>query len=134
VVKPTTMFLRDGCLLPEGFRLKQERFNRSWMLAGDISAAGLDLILRSSGWHFMWILSACSRSGCGKTEASAVSRATARALHQISDRFNAAEVDSVRVSIWPGFRTARVTAHARKIQEQDSLSAPDQATTQQPNL
>jgi hypothetical protein len=30
-----------------------------------------------------------------------------------------------------GFRTARGTAHARKIQEQDSLSAPDRATNEQ---
>ncbi|MGB9031275.1 MAG: hypothetical protein WCC27_14235 [Acidobacteriaceae bacterium] len=117
------MFLRHGCLLPEGFRLKQERFNQGWMLAGDISATGLDLILRRSGWHFMWMLNACSRTGCGKTEASAVSRATTRALRQINGRFNAAEVDSVRVTTWPGFRTARVTAHARQIQQQSSLDA-----------
>jgi hypothetical protein len=111
------MFLRIGCLLPGGFRLKQERFNKSWMSAGDISSTGLDATLRRSGWQFRWILSGCSRIGCGRTEASAVSHATTRALSRIGDGFNAAEVDLVRVSIYPGFRIARVTAHARQISE-----------------
>jgi hypothetical protein len=119
------MFLRNGCLLPEGFRLKQERFNKGWMSAGDISSTGLDVTLRSAGWHFMWVQKACSRFGCGRTEAAAVSQATTRALDRISERFNAAEVDSVKVSNYPGFRIARVTAHARQIQEQDALSAID---------
>jgi hypothetical protein len=109
------MFLRNSCLLPGGFRLKQERFNKGWMSAGDISAPGLDATLRRSGWHFRWILGGCSGLGWGRTEASAVSHATTRALHRIGAGFNAAEVDLERVSIYPGFRVARVTAHARVI-------------------
>jgi hypothetical protein len=117
------MFLRNGCPLPEGFRLKLQRFNEHWMSAGDISSAGLDVALRSAGWHFMWVQKICTRSGFGRTESSALAQATNRALGRISGRFNAAEVDSVRVSAYPGFRVARVTAHARQIQEQSSLDA-----------
>lgn len=109
------MFLRSGCLLPGGFRLKQERFNKGWMLAGDISATGLDATLRRSGWQFRSFLFSYSRLGCGKTEASAISHATTRALHRIADKFNVAEVDKVHVSNYPGFRIARVTAHACQI-------------------
>ena len=110
-----SMFLRSGCLLPGGFRLKQERFNKGWMLAGDISAAGLDATLRRSGWHFRSFFFSCYRLGCGKTEISAISHATARALRLIADKFNVAEVDQVQVSNYPGFRIARVTAHACEI-------------------
>jgi hypothetical protein len=109
------MFLRSGCVLPGGFRLRQERFNTGWMEAGDISAEGLDATLRRSGWQFSWILNGCSRLGLGRTEAAAVSHATARALREIGEPYNAAEVDLNRVSIYPGFRIARVTAHARQI-------------------
>jgi len=109
------MFVRSGCLLPGGFRLKQERFNHGWMLAGEISTSGLDATLRRSGWHFRSFIFSCSRFGCGKTEASAISHATTRALHRIADKFNVAEVDRVRVSNYPGFRIARVTAHACQI-------------------
>ncbi len=110
-----SMFVRSGCLLPGGFRLKQERFNRGWMLAGDISATGLDETLRRSGWHFRSFFFSCSRLGCGKTRASAVSHATARALRRIADKFNVAEVDQVQVSNFPGFQIARVTARACQI-------------------
>lgn len=110
-----SMFLRSTCLLPGGFRLKQERFNREWMVAGDISASGLDATLRRSGWHFRWILADFSRLGYGRTDAAAVSHATARALRHIRADFNAAEVDLIQVSNYPGFRIARVTAHARQI-------------------
>ena len=121
MVNLRSMFLRNDCLLPDGMRMKQERFNKDWMSAGDISSTGLDVALRGAGWHFMWVQKASSRFGCGRTEASAIS--TTRALDRIGDRFNAAEVDSVKISTYPGFRIARVTAHARQIQEQDSLSA-----------
>jgi hypothetical protein len=124
------MFLRNGCLLPFGFRLRQERFSSGWMSAGDISSVGLDVTLRRAGWHFMWVKNASSCYGWGRTAASAISQATARALDRISDRFNAAEVDSVRVSTYPGFWIARVTAHARQIQEQDSLSADNKKRVQ----
>lgn len=110
-----SVFLRCSCLLPGGFRLKQEQFNRGWMLAGDISVAGLDATLRRSGWHFRSFHFHCSRFGCGRTERSAVSHATTRALSRIADKFNVAEVDGVQVSNYPGFRIARVTARACQI-------------------
>jgi len=75
-----SMFFRCSCLLPGGFRLKQERFNKGWMLAGDISVPGLDATLRRSGWHFRSFHFHCSRLGCGRTEESAVSHATTRGI------------------------------------------------------
>jgi hypothetical protein len=109
------MFVRSGCVLPGGFRLRQERFNRGWMVAGDISATGLDATLRRSGWHFRSFLESWSRLGCGRTDAAAVEHATTRALRRMAEEFNVAEVDQVRVSNYGGFRIARVTAHARQI-------------------
>jgi hypothetical protein len=114
-MNPRSMFVRSGCVLPGGFRLQQERFNLGWMVAGDISSTGLDATLRRSGWHFQSFFFRCSRLGLGKTEASAVSHATTRALGHIAEKFNVAEVDQVRVFSYPGFSIARVTAHARQI-------------------
>jgi hypothetical protein len=37
-------------------------------------------------------------------------------------RFNAAELDSVHVKSFAGFHIARVTVHARQIQEHASLN------------
>lgn len=126
-----SIFLRKGCRLPDGFRLAQERFNDGWMWAGDISTAGLNVALRGAGWHFLWIEKASTRFGYGRTEGAALSQATTRALDRLGDRFNAAEVDSVKMSAFPGFRIARVTAHARQILEQASPNAIDPVTIRQ---
>lgn len=126
-----SIFLRKGCRLPAGFGLRQERFNDGWMSAGDISSPGLDMALRGLGWRFLWIEKASTRFGFGRTDVAALSHATTRALERIGDRFNAAEVDSVRMSAFPGFRTARVTAHARQIQKQTSPGAVDPVTIRQ---
>jgi len=110
-----SMFFRCSCLLPGGFRLKQGRFNKGWMLAGDISVPGLDATLRRSGWHFRSFHFHYSWLGCGRTEKSAVSHATTRALSHIADKFNVAQVGQAQVSSYPGFRIARVTARACQI-------------------
>ncbi len=130
-MKLPSMFLRNGCLLPDGLRLEQARFNKAWMSADDISSSGLDVVVRSAGWHFMWIEEAFSRFGCGRTEELAADRAITRALRHVSSKFNAAEADSVKFSTFPGFRIAKATVHSRRIQQDCTLSAVDQATIRQ---
>lgn len=117
--------------MPGGFRLEQERFNDGWMRAGDISTAGLDWALRGAGWRLLWIEKASRGLGFGRSEFAALSHATARALNRIGDRFNAAEVDSVRMSGFPWFRIVRVTAHPRQILEQASPGATGPVTIRQ---
>lgn len=126
-----SIFLRDGCLLPDGLGLKRAPFNHAWTSAGDISSAGLDVAVRSMGWHFMWIEDACSRFGCGRTEESASNQAITRALRHVGGRFNAAEVDSARFSTFPGFRIAKVTVHTRQIQQDCTLGSIDLAPLRQ---
>lgn len=130
-MKSHSMFLRNGCQLPAGLRLEQARFNKAWMSADDISPAGLDVVVRSAGWHFMWIEGAFSRFGWGRTEESAADRAITRALRHVSGRFNAAEADSVTFSTFPGFRVAKATVHSRQIQQDCTLGCIDQAASRQ---
>lgn len=130
-MKTRSVFLRNGCLLPDGLTLEQRQFNAAWMSAEDLSAAGLDAAVRHAGWHFMWIEDACSRLGCGRTEESAADRAVTRALRQVSAEFNVAEADSVKFAKFPGFRIAKATVHPRQIQQDYTLGAIDQVTIQQ---
>ena len=82
-----------------------------------MSGHEFDTRIRSHGWHCMWLAEGFSRSGLGRTEASATRRALGSALEAVSDFFNAAEMTSVRVIRYPGFRIAKVTLHARHVQE-----------------
>jgi len=122
-VKLHTMFLRSGCMLPDGLRLEKRSLNHSWISAENITSAALDLAVREAGWHFFWIESASSGLGWSRTEAIATNEATTRALGHSSRKFNAAEVVSIRVSRYLGLRFARVTVRARQIQERSQLTS-----------
>ena len=65
----------------------------------------------------MWMPGSCSRRGFGLTPANATHRALVRGLNAVPQRFNAAELQSVYVSRYPGFCVARVTLHPREVMQ-----------------
>jgi hypothetical protein len=95
------------------------------MRVEEISAPAFDTIIRRAGWHFMWVLPACTRRGLGTTSEAATDRALTRALRGVPRRFNAAELDSIHVAKYPGFYIANVTLQSRQIQEHTSLEDID---------
>ncbi|MGA8163212.1 MAG: hypothetical protein WA399_12050 [Acidobacteriaceae bacterium] len=117
--------------MPNGLHLKQEPFDKAWMSVENAAPAQIDLAVREAGWHFMWIASACSRLGCGRTDEVAARRAITRALAQMKSRFNAAELGGLRFTRCLGFRVAKATLRARHIQQRSSLSLLDELTIQQ---
>ena len=79
----------------------------------------------------MWLADADSHHSIGLTATTAIDKAIARALDRIKDRFNAAELDSISVSKYLGFRVAKIRLSARQIQQQASLSLVDEMTIRQ---
>jgi len=120
------MFLRTGCSLPPKLALIQEPFCQSWATAESTSAASLDIGLRKAGWHFMWLTEAHSCIGIGRTAESASSKAITTGLKKIHLRFNAAELDLLKITKYPGFHVARVILRTRQIQEHGSLGLVDE--------
>jgi hypothetical protein len=125
------MFLRAGCILPPGMELIQTRFDQKWMLIENATAATLDARIRNAGWHFMFLQTAHSRHGIGRTAESATSKAMALALEQTDSRFNAAELGLVKVTKYLGFHVARATLHTRQIQQSVSLRLVDEMVLRQ---
>ncbi len=132
MVRPPTIFLRVECALPAGLHLKQKPFDGAWMSVENAAPAQLDLAVRDTGWHFMWIESACTRFGWGLSDEAAITRAITRALAKTLARFNAAELGMVRVSRYFGLRIAKVTVHTRQIQSSASLGLLDGLPVGQP--
>ncbi len=130
-VKLNAMFLRTDCILPDGMELIQTRFGENWMSVGNATAATLDTRVRNAGWHFMWMQTAHSRIGIGRTAESATSKAIALALKQTEGRLNAAELGLVKVTKYPGFHVARATLHTRQIQQHASLGLVDEMVLRQ---
>jgi hypothetical protein len=126
------MFLRTGCILPVGMELIQTRFDEKWMSVENATAATLDAQVRNAGWHFMFLQTAHSRVGIGRTAESATTKAMALALKQTEGRFNAAELGLVKVMRYPGFHVARATLHTRQIQQSASLGLVDEMVLRSP--
>ena len=92
----------------------------------EIPASVFDTMIRQAGWHFMWILRPSARRGIGITREAATDRALTRALRGIATRFNAAELDSIRVRKYPGFYIAKITLQSRQVQEHTALDHVDE--------
>jgi hypothetical protein len=130
-MKLSAIFLRTGCVLPDGLALTQRRFSEKWMSVENATAATLDVRIRNAGWHFMFLHAAHSGVGIGRTAESATTKAMILALEQTEGRFNAAELGVVKVSRYLGFHVARATLHTRQIQQQASLGMVDEMVFRQ---
>lgn len=118
------MFLRNGIILPHQFDLRQSPFCAGWTEAIDNLVAELDASVRKAGWHFVWIEGSHSGRGFGRSPETATRRALVRTLKKVKGRFNAAELGSMKITSILGFQMARITIHARQIQEEASLDRP----------
>jgi hypothetical protein len=125
-VKPHSVFLRKGCILPERLDPLTAPVGENWTLVEEITAQVLDTMIRHQGWHFMWVDRACSRKGFGSTEEGAVQRALTHALRAVASRFNAAELVSLQVNRSLGLNMAIVTVQPRQIQQRSWLDIPDE--------
>jgi|SRR5277367_677260 len=120
-MKLHTVFLRQGCILPDQSDLCQIPFCEGWTEAKGTFVTELDFGIRGAGWHFMWIAGSHSARALGSTPDAAIHRALVRALTAVKERFNAAELDSMQIRSFLGLHWARVTLHTRHIQKQASL-------------
>jgi hypothetical protein len=125
-LKLHSVFLRNECILPKRLDPLREPVGDGWMRVEEIPASVFDTMIRQAGWHFMWILRPSARRGFGITQDAATRRALISALRGVASRFNAAELDSIRISKYPGFYIANVILQSRQIQEHTSLDSVDE--------
>jgi hypothetical protein len=130
-VKPGTVFLREGCILPDGFDLRREPFSKGWTEAIGVGVPELDAGIRNAGWHFMSLTDACTSRGRGGTPDTAMNRALVRALKHVAQRFNAAELSSSQSTHCLGMQMAKVTLQTRHIQQHTSIDSAAESRLQQ---
>ncbi len=125
-MKLRSVFLRKQCILPSRLDPLREPVGDGWMYVTEIPAPVFDTMIRQAGWHFMWVLPACTRRGWGTSLEAATNQALTRALRGVPRRFNAAELGSIRVAKYLGFYISNVTLQSRQIQEHTSLDPVDE--------
>ncbi|HUB52282.1 MAG TPA: hypothetical protein VL986_09055 [Terracidiphilus sp.] len=129
-MNPHSVFLRKECVLPDGVDPLREPVSDRWMQVEEIRAAVFDTMIRQAGWYSTWMPGACSRRAFGFSPERATRRALKRVLNAIPRQFNAAELDSVKVSRYPGFCSATVILNPREIQRRSSVGIQGQQLPQ----
>jgi hypothetical protein len=126
-VKLHSVFLRNGCILPNPLNPPRTPFGEHWTHVEEIPASAFDTMIRQAGWHFIWMSDPCSRRGYARTREKAIEQALGRALEATSRQSNAADFDSVHVAKYLGFHVANVTVQRRRIQEHSVLEGNKKA-------
>ena len=124
-LKLHSVFLRTSCILPQNLDPLRAPFGDNWTHVEEIGTPVFDTMVRHAGWHFICVQGTFSRRGFGVTRDDATHRAVVRALMVVTRQHNAAELDSVQVTKYPGFHVARATVQARQIQQHTLLGIPD---------
>jgi hypothetical protein len=130
-MKLHTVFLREGCVLPDQFQICRDPYCKGWELAVGGVASELDANIRRAGWHFMWMTDSRSSHGFGSNPETAIHRALINALKRVNGRFNAAELGSIHITNCLGLKIAKVTLHARQIQRRTSLVLAEESRLQE---
>ncbi|HVU45035.1 MAG TPA: hypothetical protein VHD85_02850 [Terracidiphilus sp.] len=125
-MKLHSIFLRNGCILPNRLDPLQESIGNEWTIVKDLGAPVFDTMIRQAGSHFIWVHGSSARRGVGKTRQSATAHALTHALKGVAQRFNAAELNSVEFAKYPGFYIAHVAVQPRQLQQDSSLEPRDE--------
>jgi len=117
-----TMLLRGSPAIPEDLKLATAEFQEGWNLVESGDAIWLDKGVRKSGWHFIWIAEKSLRGGVGQTSQEAIAGALKLALRGVNERYNAAEVEHIKLTRYPWFFVASVRVYPYQIQQSKNLS------------
>src|SRR5258708_13192131 len=92
-IKPGTILIREGTLLPETLRFESEPCIPGWRLVKGLDGCGLDRKIREAGWTFF-----CSAGQLGATVFGIDEQKTlSRALEQILAKLESAEFNSLEI-------------------------------------
>jgi len=119
-IKPGTILIKEGALLPETMRFESESCLPGWRLVKDLDGCGLDRKIRDAGWTFV-----CLAGQIGATVFGLDEQKTARrALEQILANLESAELNCLEImrvasetsKRFLGVRYVTVSAQSRHIQ------------------
>jgi len=122
-IKPRTILITEGVLLPESLLLESEPYGYGWRLIKNLDSDGLDKIISQAGWNFFYIASLIETNVFGSDEKKTTRMAIKRIIAKLkSKNFNGLEITRVAAKRSLGLLYVSVSAHSRHIQEGPALS------------
>jgi len=124
-IKPGTILIKEGALLPETMRFESESCLPGWRLVKDLDGRGLDRKIREAGWTIFRVAGQLGATALGLDE----QKTARRALEQILANLESAESNSLEImrvaseasTRFLGVRYVTVSAQSRHIQESTPL-------------
>jgi hypothetical protein len=122
-IKPGTILITEGALLPESLLLESEPYAYGWRLVKKLDSNGLDQIISQAGWNFFYIAGVIETDAFGSDEKKTTRKAIKRIIANLkSKNFNCLEITRVAAKRSLGLPYVSVSAHSRHIQEGRALS------------
>ena len=120
-IKPGTILIKEGTLLPEVLRFESEPCAPGWRLVKNLDGYGLGRKIHEAGWTFSWRAGEIGATVFGLDEQKTLRRAVEQILANLeSAEFNSLEIMRVASEAserFLGVRYVTVSAHPRDIQE-----------------
>ncbi len=120
IIKPGTILIEEGALLPESLRLESEPYSNGWRLVKNLDGYGLDRIIHEAGWTFFYMAGEVDATVVGSDLEKSTRRAVKRMVAKLkSDKsnFNSLEITQVAAKRFLGVPYVNVSALWRHIQE-----------------
>lgn len=118
-----SVLLRSGTLTPPLVRLNLTNFSRDWQSIENCGGHVLDQEFRRSGWNLFFLAGVIRGYAVGSGHTS-VMRATAKILSEVNAQgFNCAQISEITSKRFLGVRYVRVEAHARHLQQSNTLES-----------
>jgi hypothetical protein len=120
-IKPGTILIKEGTLLPETLRFESEPCVSGWRSVKDLDGCGLDRKIREAGWTFFCLAGQLGATVFGIDEQKTLSRAVEQILANLeSAEFNCLEIMRVTLEAskrFQGVHYMTVSAQSRHIQK-----------------
>jgi len=95
-IKPGTILITGGALLPETILFESAPYAYGWRLVENIDSDGLDQIIRQAGWNFFYIAGVIETNVFGSDEKKTTRKAVKRIIANLkSKNFNCLEIPRV---------------------------------------
>jgi hypothetical protein len=122
-IKPETILITEGFLLPESLLLESEPYAYGWRLVKNLDSRGLDQIIGQAGWSFFYTASVVETNAFGSDEKKTTCKVIKRIIANLkSKNFNCLEITRVTAKRSLGLLYVSVSAHSRHIQEGQAFS------------
>ena len=118
-----TVMMRAGLLLPRGVTVTTNSYSRTWDVITAPDAFAIDHSLRAVGWNFFFAAAAVHAVTVGRREGKNARQAVDRVLSRVrAQHFNCLEITEISTKHFLGIPYMSVSAHARQIQQGQTLT------------